>query len=243
MKIQRSFFYIRPESNDVLFYHEANNSYVDTMRKHCKQIDSQLEFEFEIVSDQIHRFNLIHPNHELFKTVTQNLYFDGALKQEFKNCMKWTKANQIAFALSAHKIGMHIPVQYTQDHYYNIKTDAQTFIDATPAQKRALHLYDFLVGKPEMLFTINFFDYKHNVKHVENRLVGVDHQWWKNFFADSTKIYSRFFQDKKRYNQQNNIAHFVEVVDVINHQAGVYKPVPVVEFLPNSLKNIELSIC
>lgn len=243
MKIQRSFFYIRPVDRPTEFYHEVNPWYLDAMQQHVKAIDSRLDFSFEKINDTVHRFNLVHPDHEIFKLVTQNLYFEGNLKLEFKNCMRWTKQNQIAFALSAHQLGIVLPKIYSYEQYYNIKTDETTFIDATPKQKKALKLYDMFVGKPEMIFTINFFDYKHNVKHVVSKALA-DTKWWDGFIAECAEVYPRFFLDKEHHNHKQGILSYSEVKDNIQDDlAGIYTPQPVQQFLPESLKYLELKIC
>lgn len=243
MKLQRSFFYIRPVDHPTEFYHEANPWYLDAMQRHVKAINPQLDFNFEIINDNVHRFNLLHPDHDAFKLVTQNLYFEGDLKQEFKNCMRWTKEKQIAFALSAHQLQIQLPVSYSYEHYYNIKTDQTTFIDATPKQKKALSLYDLLVGKPELIFTINFFDYKHNVKHVINK-TQADLKWWEDFTHECAKVYPRFFLDKEHHNKKQSIISLSEIKsDIRDNKAGIYTPDAVREFLPDSLKYLELKIC
>lgn len=243
MRIQRSFFYIRPVNQPTEFYHEANPWYLDAMQKHAKAVDSRLDFSFEIVNDNIHRFNLVHPDHDAFKLVTQNLYFEGDLKQEFKNCMRWTKEKQIAFALSAHQLGITLPITYSYEHYYNIKTDQTTFIDATPKQKKALKLYDLLVGKSELIFTINFFDYKHNVKHVISK-ANADKIWWEHFGKECAEIYPRFYLDKEHHNKKQNILSLNEIKDnVQDNLAGIYTPIAVQQFLPDSLRYLEIKIC
>ena len=241
--IKRTFFYIRSDTN-VPFYHElGNTNYLDDMNRYVQAIDPGLRFEGGIHTDKIHYFCLYHPDHDTFKTVTQNLYFDGELKQEFKKCMRWTKQNRIAFALSASKLHMDVPDHYELEHYWNIKTDQQTFIDATPLQKQALHIYDQLVSKPETYFTVNFFDYNHNVKHVETRLLNTNKTFWLRFYKDCARLYPTFMQDKHQYNQDQGIEHFDEIVKIDHDDnASVYNTQRINKFLPADLQNLKLPI-
>lgn len=239
--IKRTFFYIR-KNNSVPFYHEAGNSnYAQQMQQHAFDVDPRLVFTPGVYSENIHYFTLYHPNIETFKEVTQQLYFNGALKQEFKNCMRWTKQHNIAFALSASKVGMPVPYRYCLEHYYNIKTSDKTFIDATVMQKQALSLYDLGVSLPELYFTVNFFDYEHNVKHVETRYVNTTKLFWGRLKHKANQLYPRFLDDKEQYNLQHNIVHFEEIVPVVeSDQADTYVTNYVDQYLPDDLKNLKL---
>jgi hypothetical protein len=241
--IKRTFFYIREDVNTPFYHEEGNKDYVTQMDVYAKAVDPRLEFSSGIISDKIHYFTLIHPDHDTFKQVTQNLYFNGDLKQEFKQCMRWTKKHKFAFALSASKIDVPVPTHYQLLNYYNIKTDEQNFVDATIMQKWALSIYDLLVGRPELYFTINFFDYTHNVKHVESRCVNVTEVFWRELSEETKKVYPTFMSDKKTYNIENNITHFDEVVpDVESLTADMYDTSIINNLLPTSLQNLQLPI-
>lgn len=236
--INRIFFFIRKDA-DTPFYYETTN-YYEKLQEHLKNIDPSIEFSSGVVNDLIHYYKFSHPSIVEFKKVTQNMYFEGDLKQEFKKCMRYTKDHKIAFGLAAVNADVVADCPIQRLHYYNVKPDDKNFIDATYSQKVALGLYDELVGLDELVFTINFFDYDHNVKHVENRLVdrlGV----WDKLRKAQAETCPHFMEEKNEYNAEHGIKEGKKSERNV-YELKQYKPEEVNEFLPESLQTLALDL-
>lgn len=235
--INRLFFFIRKDPS-IPFYYETTN-YYEMLKQHLLAIDPEIGFSYGVVNDLIHYYKFTHPSIEEFKAVTQNMYFDGDLKQEFKKCMRYTKDKKIAFALAAVREDYAAgPIQRQQ--YYNVKPSDQTFIDATYSQKVALGFYDAIVGMDELVFTINFFDYEHNVKHVETRLVKTPDVWERVKEAND-RTSPNFMVEKHDWNTERGIIEGKSSTPNVLPDK-VYKPVDVREFLEPKLKLTTLDL-
>lgn len=245
MRIKRTFFYVRPNTS-VPFYHEsANKEYSDIMQYHLKNIDSRLEFRPGILNDRIHYFSIYHPHddNDLFKKVTHNLYFQGLLKESFKDNMRYTKDKQIAFALGISKIDHPLPKSYHMMEFYNIKPDDKKFIDATIHQKQALHVFNETVLLPQFYFIINFFDYKHNIKHVQTKFVDIQKSFWLRWTKMGEQIHPNMMEEKSKYNLEHNILEGRFVVDPQeNIDGNFYTSQRVNQYLPQDLQNLRLPV-
>lgn len=235
--INRLFFFIRKDT-DIPFYYETTN-YYEKLEQHLRGIDSGIVFSSGKVSDFVHYYRFSHPSITEFKKVTQAMYFEGDLKQEFKKCMRYTKDNKIAFALAAVNSNvLEGPIQRL--HYYNVKPNGKQFIDATYAQKVALGLYDELVGLEELVFTINFFDHEHNVKHVETRLVDLPGVWDKLRKAQAETC-PHFMEEKNTYNADHGIEEGKQSERNVYEQKE-YRPEEVNKFLTENLQTLILDL-
>jgi hypothetical protein len=235
--INRIFFFIR-KLPETPFYYETTN-YYEKIEEHLKNIDPEIKFSSGKVNDLVHYYKFSHPGITEFKKVTQQMYFDGDLKQEFKKCMRYTKDNKIAFALAAvNEDVLAGPIQRL--HYYNVKPNDKQFIDATYSQKVALGLYDKLVGLDELVFTINFFDYDHNVKHVENRLVDLPGVW-DNLRKAQAETCPLFMEEKNEYNAEHGITEGKKSERNV-YGLKQYTPEEVNEFLPEDLQTLVLDL-
>ena len=245
MRIKRTFFYIRKDITTP-FYHEAiNPNYVNEMRAHVKRIDARLDFMQGMYTDKIHYFSLYHEtdDYELFKTVTHNLYYEGELKESFKRSMRYTKDNEIAFALAISKIDHPEPESSTLFEFYNVTPPNVRLIDASPHQKVALQIFNNGVRQPEFYSIINFFDYTHRVKHMQTRYLNVDDTFWKRFGEENREIYPSFMTDKQIYNDTLNIQYEsrkIENTPLID--IPYYSSTMVNDFMPDSLKDLKLPI-
>lgn len=235
--IDRIFYFIR-KTPVTPFYYETTD-YYDKLQQHLHVIDPAIEFSYGVIDELVHYYKFSHPGITEFKKITQNMYFDGDLKQEFKKCMRYTKDNKIAFGLAAvNKNILEGPIQRL--HYYNVKPDDKNFIDATYSQKIALGLYDELVGLDELVFTINFFDYDHNVKHVENRLVDLPGVWDKLRKAQAETC-PHFMDEKNEYNAEHGIKEGKKS-ERNEYPLTQYTPEEVDEFLEPGLQAIKLEL-
>lgn len=235
--INRLFFFIRKDIATP-FYHETTN-YFELIRQHLFAIHPGITLSHGVINEKIHYYKFSHPTIDEFKLVTQNMYFNGDLKQEFKKCMRYTKDHKVAFALSA--VRSEIPdgtIQRLQ--YYNIKTSDKNFIDATYAQKVALGLYDATVNLEELVFTINFFDYEHNIKQVETRLVNTNDVWAK--LREAQRITCPdFMTEKSEFNAMHNIIEG-KSSEINDRPILEYAPTEVVTYLDDSLKTVVLDL-
>lgn len=243
MRIKRTFFYVRKDSNTP-FYHEAiNPDYGNEMLFHVKQIDPRLDFMQGVYTDNIHYFSIYQDtdDYELVKTVTHNFYNTGELKESFKRSMRYTKDNQIAFALAITKIDHPEPKTSSLVEFYNVTPLSGQLIDATPHQKVALKIMNNCICQPEFYSIINFFDYTHRVKHMQTRYLNVDDTFWKRFGQENSAIYPSYMADKQVHNDKLGIqAASRKIENTLISDIPYYSSTMVDDFLPEQLKDFKL---
>ena len=245
MRTKRTFFYVRQDVDTPFFHEEYNPDYCEEVDYAVKQIDSCLSFVGGKVNDKIHYFSLIQTraDHELHKHVTHNLYCEGDLKDSFKESMRYTKQHEIAFALGYSKPDQPQWQSYDVWDFYNFKPDDEVFIDATPKQKIAIKLLDATVAQPNFLYIINFFDYKHNVKHVQVKMLDTDVYFWERFSEEQTQIYPTFREDKITHNTMYNIKQGEKLTrGLTDNQGPNYNSHFVHKYLPDDLHTLKLPV-
>ena len=245
MRIKRTFFYIRKNTNVPFFHERYNPDYCEEMSEIVKRIDSSLSFESGQVSERIHYFSLFHAHddHDLFKLVTHNLYYEGDLKESFKESMRYTKKHEIAFALGISKLDHPLHKTYDLWEFCNHKPTAEVFIDATPRQKIALQLFNATVAEPNFLYIINFFDYLHNVKHVQVKMLDVEPDFWEQLFTRQKPLYPTFLEDKREYNSRHNIEQSTTIIKgLTDNQVYNYNTKFVNKYISSDLHNLSLPV-
>lgn len=245
MRTKRTFFYIRRDTSTPFFHEEYNTDYCEEVNYAVKQIDGCLSFVQGKVDEKIHYFSLIQTraDHELHKLVTHNLYCEGELKDLFKESMRYTKQQQIAFALGYSKPDQPQWQSYDVWDFYNVKPDDTVFIDATPKQKIAIKLLDATVDHSNFLYIINLFDYKHNVKHVQVKMLDTEPDFWKHFDKKQKQIYPTFNEDKIEYNARHNIQQSVALTrGLVDDQGPYYNSRFVHKYIPNDLHDLKLPV-
>jgi len=244
MIIDRKFYYIKPNTSSSFYHDQYNPDYVEEMNQLVKEIDNRLSFSHKKLTEKMDCFTLRQQDSDsdLFKRVTQNLYYEGELKQSFKDCMRFTKNNNIAFALATSKSGRGRIEMYDMFDDYAYKPDTAKLIDATPHQKNALKVYDHWVTHPKFYFTINFFDYKHNLKYVQFRFVGMRKHDWETLEHQTHNLFPSFEQEKKQYNAAQGIDYEMFFQRNITTDIDRFTTARVHKYLPAELQQITLPI-
>jgi hypothetical protein len=245
MITDRKFYYIRPTGVDVPFYHqEMNPSYEEDMLNIVKDIHPDLTFFHGVMNERIEYFILRQPydDPDLFKTVTHNLYFEGKLKERFKDSMRYTKQKEFAFGLGTNRHGHGEVSEYDLWEGYYVKPSDKKLIDATPHQKQALHVYDLTVVHPCFNYQINFFDYKHNLKYVQARLIGMTKEAYMRFDDECVKIFPSFKDEKNAYNEESGIIHADFFQRHLTNNIQSFTTTRVNKYLPSDLQDLSLPI-
>lgn len=244
MTINRKFYYIRPTPAIKYYHSEFNPDYQQDMNEAVKKIDPSLSFFGGTLNERVDFFVLSQLNNdpELFKEVTHNLYYEGTIKQHFKECMRFTKQYDLAFALATNRTGRSHISHYDMWDGFAVKPLEKKLIDATPHQKQALKVYDLNVVHPNFYFTINFFDYKHNLKYVQMRFVGMRKEDYAALDQQISKTFPTFEQEKKNY----NTTHGIEQEDFFERNVATninqFTTTRVNKYLPADLQNFSLPI-
>lgn len=241
--IKRQFFFIRKDLSTP-FYHETVD-YFERMKEHLYKIDPEITSSNGKVNDYIHYHVIYHPTPDQFAKITDALYFGEIygtdLKNEFKGCMKHTKINKIAFALSATNITDDVLDGDTHRiSYYYTKRSDQRFVDATEHHKPTIPLLDAIASMEELVFNINFFDYDHNSKHSETRLVRTP-TVWNNLRKKQSVACPDFYTAKDKYNHENGIQSG-KVSEINTSPKWIYNPTEIREKIDSDLHNINLDL-
>lgn len=208
--MQRSQIFIR-KTTDTPFHVEIDNTWIDRVKDTTKEFSNNCEVVHGYVNDYIFRITYHLSDIVDYIKMSDCLYDKGELKEVFKEAMKHTKTNNIAFAMPSwwtnktNKNGMYI-----KEWYYNKKLDSKSkFLEelkeTLPDRMYALKNY---MSLNDCIMNCAIYDYDHTTKHSYFLYTKRDYETEKEI-DNIRKNASKNFQYKKDHNKENNIDYFI----------------------------------
>jgi hypothetical protein len=225
--MKRSQIYIRQNTN-IPFHTEVDKTWIDRIKETTKEFSDDCKVTMEYIDDIYLRVNFWLPEEDDYHRMSNCLYARGQLKEVFKDAMRYTKLNGIAFAMPSwhlHKrsnTGIYHKVWYTNK---KMSSDAKFFEesrDTLDARMRVLKAY---MSLEDCVMNCAVYDYSHTVKHsyflftkrdeeTERELGVIRKDAWENY------------EHKQKYNENNNIDAIVQKNITTNLHFHDFKDIP-----------------
>ena len=209
-QMKRSQIFIRPNPN-IPFHNEIDPTWFDRVKDTTKEFADDCEVTFGYHGDNILYYTFWLPGHTEYAKMSDCLYDKGQLKEVFKDAMRHTKTNGIAFAMPSiwmNKVNEN--GSYVKEWYTNKKTRADSkFLEelksTLPARMYALKTY---MGLKDCILNCAIYNYTHTIKHSYFLYLKRD-QETELEIDDIRQNASENFGFKKIHNQENGIEYVI----------------------------------
>lgn len=208
--MQRSQIFIRPNAN-VPFHNEKDTTWLDRMKDATKEFTNDCEITWGYEGDNILRYTFYLPGYEEYAKMTDCLYDKGQVKEVFKDAMRHTKTNGIAFAMPSWWLSKtNDNGIYVKEWYTNKKTNpAGKFLEEVketlPDRMFALKTY---MGLKDCIMNCAIYDYTHTIKHSYFLYLKRDSETEKDIDVIRQNA-SKNFAFKKTHNAENGIQYAI----------------------------------
>lgn len=208
--MQRSQIFIRPNSN-VPFHIEVDPTWVDRMKDTTKEFTDDCEITYGYEGDNVFRYTFHLPGYTEYAKMTDCLYDKGQVKEVFKDAMRHTKNNGIAFAMPSWYMNKtNDNGVYFKEWYTNKKTNSEgKFLEElkTTLEDRVFALKTYMSLK-DCIMNCAIYDYTHSIKHSYFLYLKRDNETERDIDIIRTNA-SKNFAFKKIHNAQNGIEYVI----------------------------------
>ena len=208
--MQRSQIFIRKDTNTP-FHIEVDPTWVDRMKDTTKEFTDDCEITHGYEGDNIYRLTFNLPGYDEYAKMTDCLYDKGQVKEVFKDAMRHTKVNGIAFAMPSWRMDKtNENGIYVKEWYTNKKTTPEgKFLEEVketlPDRMYALKTYMKL---NDCIMNCAIYDYTHSIKHSYFLYLKRDMQTERDI--DDIRINaSKNYAYKKIHNATNGIEYVI----------------------------------
>jgi len=209
-KIKRTQIFIRPNT-DTPFHIDIDPTWVDRMQATTKEFSDNCEVTSGYYGDNVFYCSFWLPEYEDYSRMTDCLYDKGQVKEVFKDAMRHSKPNGIAFAMPS--VWMNKRTQdgvYVKEWYTNKKTRPNSkFLEeikeTLPARQYALKGYMKL---NDCVLNCAIYDWTHSIKHSYFLYTKRDESTEREI-DDIRQNASENFTHKKIHNQENGIDYII----------------------------------
>jgi hypothetical protein len=230
-KMKRSQVYIRP-STDIPFHTELDPTWIDRIRESTKEFSDDCQVDMEYIGNKFLKVNFWLPQLEDYLRMTDSLYVKGEVKEAFKDAMKHTKSNRIAFAMSSwHLDKRNESGLYVKEWYTNKKTRPESKFLEEVKETLDDRMYAFrgYMSLPDCIMNSAIYDYDHKTKHSYFLYLKRD-QETELQIDDIRKNASSNYAYKRKFNQHHgveaiiskNVTTVLEYHDFHDIPAGIF---------------------
>jgi hypothetical protein len=222
--MQRSQIFIRPNAN-VPFHNEIDPTWLDRLKDTTKEFTDDCEITWGYEGDNILRYTFYIPGLDEYQRMTDCLYDKGQLKEVFKDAMRHSKPNGIAFAMPSWWLNkVNENGTYVKEWYTNKKTRPEgKFLeevkDTLPDRMFALKTY---MSLKDCIMNCAVYDYTHTIKHSYFLYLKRDNETERDIDIIRQNA-SKNYQYKKLHNAENGIEYVIGRNDTTcfeNHDFG-----------------------
>lgn len=206
--MQRSQIFIRPNSN-VPFHNEVDATWLDRLKDTTKEFTDDCEITWGYEGDNILRYTFYLPEYDNYARMTNCLYDKGQVKEVFKDAMRHTKNNGIAFAMPSWWLTKtNDNGVYIKEWYINKKTYPEgKFLEEvkTTLEDRMYALKTYMSLK-DCIMNCAIYDYTHSIKHSYFLYLKRDNETERDIDPIRQNA-SKNFSYKKQHNLENGIQY------------------------------------
>lgn len=197
-------------SPETVFYHELFPDWFDQLRVALEKIKNIKVMGIGTSSNREFQVNIAFLTPEAHLDFIQHFYVAGEVKDLFKNHMRHSTQNKIAFHMSSvlppswhnpndqDAISAHI--------LYEICPPGIKMHAATKEHRNSFDFFQWMLFLPNTCSISAYYDYKHNARHIQTLYKNYDSAVHEKVVAESSQ-YPSFFQNRYDYNLLNGIIH------------------------------------
>lgn len=226
--MQRSQIFIRKDPN-IPFHVEVDPTWVDRMKDTTKEFTDECEITYGFEGDHVFRFTFNLPGYTEYAKMTDCLYDKGQVKEVFKDAMRHTKNNGIAFAMPSWWMnkttenGVYVKEWYTNKKTFPEGKFLEEVKETLPDRMFALKTY---MSFKDCIMNCAIYDYTHTIKHSYFLYLKRDSETEKDIDVIRQNA-SKNFAFKKTHNAENGIEYQIGLTNTTcfdNHDFGDINP-------------------
>jgi hypothetical protein len=226
-KMKRSMIFIRP-SKDVPFHVDVDPTWIDRMKEATKEFTEDCMMTHGTYNDDVFYCSFWLREFEDYSRMTDCLYDKGQIKEVFKDSMRYTKKNGMAFAMPSVWMNKRtIDGKYVNNWYTNKKTRPDgKFLEELKETFSARHYA--LKGYMELedcVMNCAFYDWTHNTKHSYFLFTKRDDDTEKSI-DHIRKNASENYEFKKKHNFENGVEYIIQRDVCENLEFHDFSPIP-----------------
>jgi hypothetical protein len=165
--MKRSQVYIRPNTS-VPFHTEADTTWLDRMKETTKEFSDDCHVDMKYIGDRYLQVNFWLPELEDYLRMTDCLYVKGQIKEVFKDAMRHSKPNRIAFAMPSWYMNKRTADGvYVKEWYTNKKTreDSKFLEEVKETLEDRMTAFKGYMSLKDCVMNCAVYDYDHRIKH------------------------------------------------------------------------------
>jgi hypothetical protein len=240
--MKRSQIFIRPGTS-VPFHTQVDTTWIDRIKETTGEFTDDCLVEMDYVGDRFLRVHYWLPELEDYLRMTDCLYAKGQIKEVFKDAMRHSKNNRIAFAMpSWHMNKRNENGIYVKEWYTNKKTrpDSKFLEEVKDTLEDRMYAFKGYMSLEDCIMNCAVYDYDHSVKHSYFLFLKRDEETEKaidDFRTNASKNYAY----KRHFNREQGVEAMINRCETSNLQYHDFHDIPPGIFTPefNSL-NIPL---
>jgi hypothetical protein len=208
--MQRSQIFIRPNAN-VPFHNEVDPTWLDRIKDTTKEFSDNCEVTWGYHGDNILRYTFHLPGYDDYVKMTDCLYDKGQVKEVFKDAMRHTKTNGIAFAMPSWWTNKTTENGvYVKEWYTNKKTrpDSKFLEESRSTLEHRLYALKTYMGLKDCIMNCALYDYTHTIKHSYFLYLKRDQETEKDIDVIRQNA-SQNFAFKKLHNAENGVDYHI----------------------------------
>jgi hypothetical protein len=231
--MKRSQIFIRPDTS-VPFHTQVDTEWFDRIKETTKEFTDDCQVEMEYVGDRFLRVHFWLPELEDYLRMTDCLYVRGQVKEVFKDAMRHTKKNRIAFAMpSWHMNKRTEDGVYIKEWYTNKKTrpDTKFIEEVKDTIEDRMYAFKGYMSLDDCVMNCGVYDYDHNIKHGYFLFLRRDHVTERGIDV-IRKNASKNYMYKRHFNDQQGIEYEIGMCPTTNLQYHDFHDIPPGIFTP-----------
>jgi hypothetical protein len=208
--MQRSQIFIRP-NNNIPFHVEVDKTWIDRIKDTTSEFTDDCEITYGYEGDNIFRLTFYLPGIDEYKKMTDCLYDTGQVKEVFKDAMRHTKTNGIAFAMPSWWLNKTNDSRiYVKEWYTNKKTfPSGKFLEEIKSTLNdRLYALKTYMSIQDCIMNCALYDYTHTIKHSYFLYTKRDEETEKEIDVIRENA-SKNFAFKKAHNHENGIEYHI----------------------------------
>lgn len=217
--MKRTQIYIRPDAS-VPFHTEVDTSWFDRIKETTKEFSDDCLVEMDTVGDRYLRVHFWLPELADYLRMTDCLYVKGQVKEVFKDAMRHTKKNRIAFSMpSWHMNKRNENNIYVKEWYINKKTRPGTkFLEEVKdTLEDRMYAFKAYMSLEDCIMNNAVYDYDHSIKHAYFLFLKRDNETERGIDV-IRKNASKNYMYKRHFNEQQGIKYQIGMCETTNLQ-------------------------
>lgn len=206
--IQSAFIYVRKDES-VPFHNEVDTHWTEKVVEATKLFNDRCLVTCDYPQKNILRYTWHLEVHDDYKTMVDNIYIKGSLKEVFKDSMRHTKNYNIAFSMNYRWLNKRNDNnKYYKEWYTNKKMQPDSkFIeeDKSTIQDRMIALKEY-TGLTDIIMVSSTYNYEHTTKYAYFLYLKRDAETEKEIDVIRQSA-PKNYQFKKNFNQENHISY------------------------------------